>query len=116
MVDLVADRGTVHVVNTRNGGAIPGVADYLVVEVAARVGHRDVTPLGVAPLRDDVAELIDAVKAAELATIVAAVRGDHDAGIEALALHPLGPTRKRSPAVWTRLVELNRGWLGRLES
>lgn len=116
MVDLVAGRGAIHVVNTRNDGAIPGLADDTVVEVAARIGNRSVAPIAVEPLRPDVAELIRAVKASELATIAAAVDGDHAAGIDGLVAHPLGPTREQAPAVWARLLELNRGWLGRLES
>ena len=38
MADLVAGTGAVHVVNTPNRGAIPGLADDVVVEVAARIG------------------------------------------------------------------------------
>ena len=116
MVDLVAGRGAIHVVNTANNGAIPGLADDVVVEVAARIGDHSVAPIPVAPLRDDVAELVGAVKTSELATIAAAAGGDHAAGIDALVAHPLGPNRDQAPAVWSRLLELNRGWLGRLES
>ena len=40
MADIASDAGTVHVVNVRNEGAIPGLADDVVVEVPAWVTRR----------------------------------------------------------------------------
>jgi 6-phospho-beta-glucosidase len=114
MADLVADAGTVHVVNTPNRGAIPGLDDDVVVEVAAEVGAHGVRPLPVAPLRPDVDALIRTMKDVELLTITAAVDGDEEAAMRALVTHPLGPSMSQAPAVWARLKEMNAGMLGRL--
>jgi 6-phospho-beta-glucosidase len=114
MADLVAGAGTVHVVNTPNRGAIPGLADDVVVEVSVRVGVGDVTPLPVGPLRPDVDALIRTMKDFELLTVEAAVHGDEEAALRALVTNPIGPPMSQAPAVWKRLQEVNAGWLGRL--
>lgn len=114
MADLVAGTGAVHVVNTPNRGAIPGLDDDVVVEVAARIGSAGPEPIGVAPLRPDMDALVRTMKDVELLTVEAAVRGDADAAMRALVTNPLGPSMSAAPAVWARLLEMNAGVLGRL--
>ncbi|HSL74801.1 MAG TPA: hypothetical protein VK853_10045 [Ilumatobacteraceae bacterium] len=114
MADLAADTGAVHVVNTPNRGAIPGLPDDVVVEVSASVHADRIEPLVVDPLRPDVDALVRAVKDFELLTVQAAVEGDRDAAIRALVTNPLGPSINDAPLVWQRLVELNAGQLGAL--
>ena len=111
---VTAGSGAVHVVNTPNRGAIPGLPDDVVVEVSARVGSGQVTPLPVGPLRPDVDALIRTVKDFELLTVEAAVHGDEDAALRALVTNPIGPPMSQAPAVWQRLKEVHAGWLGRL--
>jgi 6-phospho-beta-glucosidase len=114
MADLMSDAGTVHVVNTPNRGAIPGLPDDVVVEVSARVDSGRVTPLPVGPLRPDVDALIRTMKDFELLTVDAAVHGDEEAALRALVTNPIGPPMSQAPAVWQRLKEVHAGWLGRL--
>jgi 6-phospho-beta-glucosidase len=114
MADLAADAGTVHVVNTPNCGAIPGLDDDVVVEVSAVVRASGVTPVPVAPLRPDVDALVRTMKDVELLTVTAAVEADEDAALRALVANPLGPSMSQAPAVWARLKEMNAGMLGRL--
>lgn len=114
MADIVSDAGEVHVVNTPNRGAIPGLADDVVVEVAARVGAQQVEPIPVSGLRPDIDALVRTVKDFELLTVQAAVDGDEDAAIRALITNPLGPSISDAAAVWARLKQVNSGWLGRL--
>jgi 6-phospho-beta-glucosidase len=114
MADLIAGSGTVHVVNTPNRGAIPGLPDDVVVEVSARVGPGRVTPVPVGPLRPDVDALIRTMKDFELLTVEAAVHGNEDAALRALVTNPIGPSMSQAPAVWQRLKEVHAGWLGRL--
>jgi 6-phospho-beta-glucosidase len=115
MADLLRADGAVHVVDVPNRGAIPGLPDDVVVEVAARIGPSGPEPLAVEPLRADVDALVRTVKDVELLVVQAAVEGDETAAMRALATHPLGPSMSAAPAVWARLRELNRGWLGRLD-
>lgn len=114
MADLISGADRVHVVNTPNRGAIPGLPDDVVVEVSARVGSGRVTPLPVGPLRPDVDALIRTMKDFELLTVEAAVHGDEEAALRALVTNPIGPPMSKAPAVWKRLKEVNAGWLGRL--
>lgn len=115
MADIVAGAGTTHVVDVRNDGAIPGLDADVVVEVPARVDRRGAHALPAAALRPDMDALIRTVKDFELLTITAAVDGDHDAALLALITNPLGPPANRAPALWARLREVHRGWLGRLD-
>ena len=114
MADLASGAETVHVVNTPNRGAIPGLGDDVVVEVAATVRASGVEPIPVAELRPDVDALIRTVKDFELLTVQAAVGGDEEAAMRALVTNPLGPSMSAAPAVWARLREVNAGWLGKL--
>jgi len=114
MADLATDANTIHVVNTPNRGAIPGLPDDVVVEVSARVGRHGVTPIPVGPLRPDVDALVRTMKDFELLTVQAAVDGDETAALRALVTNPIGPSMARAPEVWRRLKEVNEGWLGRL--
>ena len=114
MADLVNGTGAVHVVDVPNAGAIPGLPDDVVVEVAARIDATGAHPLPVAPLRADVDALLRTVKDAELLTVEAAVTGDESVALLALVSNPLGPPLAQAAAVWARLRELNTGMLGRL--
>ena len=57
-----------------------------------------------------------AVKDYELLTITAAVEGDQDAALLALATNPLGPPLANAPKVWERIRRDNLGALGRLDA
>ena len=114
MADIATDSGAIHVVNTPNHGAIPGLPGDDVVEVSAVVNASRIEPIHVPELRADVDALVRTVKDFELLTVQAAVDGDHDAAIRALITNPLGPSITRAPHVWNRLLELNAGLLGRL--
>jgi 6-phospho-beta-glucosidase len=114
MADIATDSGAIHVVNTPNRGAIPGLPGDVVVEVSAVVDASRIEPIGVPELRADVDALVRTVKDFELLTVQAAVDGDRDAAIRALITNPLGPSITQAPRVWDRLVELNAGLLGRL--
>ncbi|HEY3832375.1 MAG TPA: 6-phospho-beta-glucosidase [Acidimicrobiia bacterium] len=115
MADIASDANTVHVVNVRNDGAIPGLADDVVVEVPARVTRAGAHAIPTAPLRADVDALVRTVKDFELLTVRAAVDGDTDAARLALLTNPLGPGASAVSAVWQRLQDVHAGYLGRLE-
>lgn len=114
MADIASDADTVHVINTPNRGAIPGLPGDVVVEVAARVDASRIEPIDVPELRPDIDALVRTMKDFELLTVQAAVDGDQAAAIRALVTNPLGPSISRAPAVWERLKELNAGSLGPL--
>jgi 6-phospho-beta-glucosidase len=112
MADMSTDAGTIHVVNTPNVGAIPGLPDDVVVEVPAIIGAGGPTPRPTAPLRPDIDALVRTVKDYELLTVQAAVEGDEEAARLALLTNPLGPPAHLVDTVWRRLREVHAGWLG----
>lgn len=116
MADLRTDAGTVHIVNVPNRGAIPGLGNDVVVEVAARITNGGPSPIDTSPLRPDVDALVRTVKDFELLTVQAAVRGDQDAARRALLTNPLGPPAHQVDALLRRLQEVHAGYLGPLEA
>lgn len=103
--------GQIHVVNTRNNGAVAGWPTDWVLELPARVDAAGVHPLTAAPLPPAVFGLIAQVKMYELLTVEAAVHGDRRAAHQALLAHPLGPAADRVAAVLDDMLETNRQWL-----
>jgi 6-phospho-beta-glucosidase len=105
------DLGEVHVVNVRQGGAVPAWPADWVLELPARVDRAGVHPLPAEPLPPACFGLITQIKMVELLTVEAAVNGDRRALYQALLAHPLGPTADRVQAVLDDLLETNRPWL-----
>ena len=105
------NRGEVHVVNTRNGGAVAEWPADWVLELPARVDRAGIHPLPAAPLPPAVFGLLAQVKVYELLTVEAAVHGDRRAAYQALLAHPLGPAADQVGAVLDDLLETNRQWL-----
>lgn len=92
-VDLIASlydgRGDVQVVDVRNDGALPDLADSAVVEVPSRIDRDGAHPLPLAPLAPEQRELVRAAKAYEMLAVEAARTGDRDAALRALIANPL---------------------------
>jgi len=86
---LASDDGAVHVVDTRNGGTLAGLADDDVVEVPARVTSSGPEPLEQEPLAPELLGLVQHVAAYERLTAGAAVTRDALAARKALLVHPL---------------------------
>ncbi|MGZ4109751.1 MAG: family 4 glycosyl hydrolase [Actinomycetota bacterium] len=77
------------IVNTRNRGAIDGMADDDVVEVTSLVDQHGASPLAQGSLPPAAHALLDPIKAYERLTVRAAVEGSYAAALEALVVHPL---------------------------
>ena len=85
IASLHAGTGDVQVVDVRNAGALPGIADDEVVEVPARITADGAIPLRQAPLHPEMLDLILRVKAYERLTIRAALSGSRELALEALS-------------------------------
>ncbi len=112
IASLHAGTGDVQVVDVRNAGALPGIADDEVVEVPARITADGPVPLPQAPLPPEMAELILRVKTYERLTIRAALSGDRSVALEALTANPLVPAGVAAPLL-DALLEANRALLPR---
>ena len=105
------DLGETHVVNVRHGGAVPGWPEDWVLEMPCRVDGDGIHPLLAEPLPLVCFGLLAQVKAYELLTVEAAVRGDRDTAYQALLAHPLGPAADQIQAVLDDLLGTHRAHL-----
>ncbi|NUT53921.1 MAG: 6-phospho-beta-glucosidase [Saccharothrix sp.] len=78
-----------HVVNVRNGGALPFLPDDAVIEVPALVDGGGAVPLPVPAVPPSISGLIAHVTSYEHLALEAAVRGGRDRVADALLAHPL---------------------------
>jgi len=105
------DLNQIHVVNTRNNGAVPGWDNDWVLEIPCRINARGVFPIPTAPLPPECASLIFCVKAYEILTAQAAVEGNRVAAYRALLTHPLGPSADKITPLLEDMLEINRRYL-----
>jgi 6-phospho-beta-glucosidase len=103
--------GEIHVVNTRNNGAIQEWPANWVLEMPATIGNKGAEPLPAKPLPLVCFGLIAQIKGYELLTIDAAINGDREAAYQALLSHPLGPKADQIPEVLEDMLEINRQYL-----
>jgi 6-phospho-beta-glucosidase len=89
LASLVTDARDRQVVNVRNRGTLPFLADEAVIEVSAIVGSDGATPVEVAPVDPLMSGLIAHVSAYEELALDAALRGGRDRVAKALLAHPL---------------------------
>ncbi len=109
--DLHGGGGGFHVVNVRNGGALPGLPDDAVVEATCEVTAQGAMPRPTAPLAEPARGLASQVKDYERYAIAAAVGGDLRAARLALLSHPLCPDATVAPRLLDDLLQTNRPWL-----
>ena len=112
IASLHAGTGDVQVVDVRNAGALPGIADDEVVEVPARITAAGAVPLAQAALHPEMLELVRRVKIYERLTIRAAISGDRALALEALRANPLVPADVAAPLL-DALLEANQALLPR---
>jgi 6-phospho-beta-glucosidase len=109
------DLGQVHVVNTRNNGAVKDWPADWVLELPAKVDKLGVHPLPAEPLPPACFGLISQIKMYEILTVEAAVHGDRNALYQALLAHPLGPSADKVQEVMNDVLETNKQWLPQFE-
>ena len=108
LASLHDGRGDIQVVDVRNDGSIPGLADDEVVEVPARIDFGGAHPLPQAALVDEMRDLVLQVKAYERLTIRAARTGSRADALAALTANPLvGPYTDPRPLL-DALLEAGR--------
>jgi 6-phospho-beta-glucosidase len=111
IASMVSNAGDVHIVNTRNNGALPDLPPQCAVEVPAVIDARGATPVVQGPLPLRVRGLVQHVKAYEQLTVQAAVTGDRETAIWALVNNPLVGSYPAAAELVDRLVEAHRAYL-----
>jgi 6-phospho-beta-glucosidase len=105
------DLGQIHIVNTRNDGAVRDWPADWVLELPAKIDRGGIHPLPAKPLPPACFGLVAQVKMYELLTVEAAVHGDKNALYQALLTNPLGPSADKVQEVMDDMLETNRQWL-----
>jgi 6-phospho-beta-glucosidase len=100
-----------HVVNLRNRGTLPFLADDAVVEVPAAVESDAVTPLPVPQLDPVERGLVAHVSAYEELALDAALRGGRERVFRALLAHPLVGQVDVAEKLADRMIDANREYL-----
>ncbi|MFL5767685.1 MAG: 6-phospho-beta-glucosidase [Actinomycetota bacterium] len=113
MASLHAGTGDVQVVNLRNDGAIPNLADDAVVEISARIGRDGAVGLRTEPLAPEFLGLVEHAKAYERLAVRAAKSGSRRDALLALLANPLVPDYATAVPLLDALLEANRGFLPR---
>ena len=89
LASLVADTGDVQVVNLRNNGSLPFLADDAVIEVPARITAQGPVAEPISPLDPLYAGLTAHVSAYEELAVQAALHGGRERVFRTLLAHPL---------------------------
>ena len=101
---IVKNQGAIIPLDVPNRGTFPFLDDEDIVEVPCRVDANGPQPQIVGPIPDHPRELMTTVKAYERATIHAALTGDRDELIDALALNPLVSARDVAERLVTAML------------
>lgn len=107
IASIVNDKRELFIVNTRNRGAIPNMADDVVVEMPCIIGAQGAWPVPTAPLPPEIGGLVQAVKAYELLAVQAGTYGDRRAATLAMLAHPLVPDYEAAAEMLDVMLEAN---------
>ena len=108
--------GAIHVVDTRNDGAIPNLPDDAVVEAPARITRDGAALLPTAPLAPEMLGLVQHVKAYERLAIEAALTGSDEVAYRALLANPVVPSAEAALGLRDAIIEANLRYLPRFVS
>jgi 6-phospho-beta-glucosidase len=100
-----------HVINLRNGGTLPFLADDAVIEVPARVRAEGVEAVAVPALDPMHRGLVAHVSAYEDLALDAALRGGRERVFRALLAHPLVGQADVAERLADRMLDANREYL-----
>jgi len=106
--DLTLSNNSVHIVNTRNNGAIDNLPDDYVLEVPCLTKANRVLPITEGSADPFAVGLIHTVKMYERLTIEAYLKKSRATAIKALLLHPLGPRSHNVRELLEEICQANR--------
>ena len=111
MASLITDQDDVQVINMRNHGTLPFLADHAVIETPARIGRDGAAPQPVAAIDPLYAGLIAHVSAYEELASDAAIHGGRERVFRALLAHPLIGQHDLADKLTDLLINANRDHL-----
>lgn len=113
LIDSIAnDKRDVHVVNIKNNGTLPFLADDDVCEIAAVIGADGAHPVPVtAHINDHIVGLIRVVKCYEKYAVKAAISGSDADALKGLLVHPLVGDWEKAVNCFNELKEAHKAYL-----
>jgi len=111
MVSLYNDKRDIQTLNVANGRTLDFLPEDASIEVNCVVTGQGPLPLPVTKVPEQAKGLIAAVKTYERLTIQAAVTGDRQIALQAMASHPLVPSVKVAKAMLDEMLEKNKPYL-----
>ncbi|MFO7152041.1 MAG: 6-phospho-beta-glucosidase [Bacillota bacterium] len=111
MSSIVNNKKDIQVVNVRNNGAIADLPEDVVIETNCVIDRNGAHPLNVGRVPAKIRGLMQVVKAYEELTIEAGVKGDYDAALQALTIHPLVPSAEVAKRILDEILDANRDYL-----
>jgi 6-phospho-beta-glucosidase len=111
LASLTLGRGDTQVVNLRNDGTLPFLADDAVIEVPAVIGSDGPRPVPVSPVGPLLSGLISHVTGYEELAVDAALRGGKQRVAAALLAHPLVGQYELAEQLAGRLIAENQRYL-----
>ncbi|MBD8555064.1 glycoside hydrolase [Rhizobium sp. CFBP 8762] len=111
------DRGEIWPVNVPNRGAIPDLADDLVVELSGYVDKAGIKPVVAGPLPPQSSGLVHMLAEYQAATARVALNGNRRQAIQALASNPLVMSLTKAEAIFDEMAAAHRQYIpGHLSS
>jgi 6-phospho-beta-glucosidase len=113
LIDAIEnDKNEIHIIDVKNNGAYSFMDDNDVVEVKCVVNKNGAFPVKLENFNDNyIIGLVRAVKAYEKLAVKAGLKGDYDAALAALMVHPLIGDFKKAKAVLDEMLEANKQFL-----
>jgi 6-phospho-beta-glucosidase len=108
---IAGDNQEVHIVDCRNGGALPDLPDDVAVELPCVIDRHGAHPIAAGHLPFSIRGLVQHVKAYEELTIEAAITGDERTALLALTANPLVPSFATARALWWDIRTENAEYL-----
>ncbi|MFB9274726.1 6-phospho-beta-glucosidase [Cohnella cellulosilytica] len=113
MVSLHNDKRDIQTLNVKNGRTLDFLPEDAAIEVNCVVTGMGPIPLPVTKVPEQAKGLIRAVKSYERLTIEAAISGDREIALQAMAAHPLVPSVKIAKILLNEMLEQNKPYLPR---
>jgi 6-phospho-beta-glucosidase len=108
---IANDSQELHIVDCRNGGALPDVPEDVAVELPCVIDRQGAHPLIAGHLPFSIRGLVQHVKAYEELTIEAAISGDERTALLALTANPLVPSFETARALWQDIRAENAAYM-----
>lgn len=109
--DLHLSSGRIHIVNTKNNGAVTNLPDDYVLEIPCFIKAGKVFPITLGKADEFAIGLIHTIKMYERLTIQAFLEKSKQKAIKAMLLHPLGPGIEDAQQLLDQILKMNENFV-----